>query len=431
MSGQDGAVWSWTAGDGAAKVTAMELPERGHVVYLRWREHNNWKKQSLKESCRTASGRLIQAVCDRAKAEARAKAQERAALLSAGPVPAVLTVGATTALVFSQSTGRWSRQTAHGREVARALALAVAHWGSEKSWQTLTRADWRSLWRWRLAQLRAAGHAGFRGAELVVQRRATVADWLVEEGHVLRIQAPEREWRLRLAEDFALAAGDTPEAHRPRHTVEEMRRILEAAQHGDPRFALLLTLGAELRLGQVVRCRRGDLHLEEGTLTVRGRGKKRGVTVQLTAGQREAVQEALTGYLRDLEAECPDYALFPAGQMPGGRKGAPRAVPDRHGQAKPVNRRWILAQFRQAEARAGVPHLEGRGAYGLRRAAVDGVKALGISREGLQAHGGWQDTQIPDRIYAEQEQRYAREEAAKLRAVLRGEVVPEPRLTGM
>ena len=116
-----------------------------------------------------------------------------------------------------------------------------------------------------------------------------------------------------------------------------------------------------------------------------------------------------------------DYPLFPAGQMPGGRSGHPKAVPERHGQAKPVGRRWILAEFCTAERRAGVPHVEGRAAYGLRRAAVDGVKALGISREGLQAHGGWQDTQIPDRIYAEQEQRYARAEAARLRAVLRAE----------
>jgi integrase len=424
----DNDVWSWSVGEGPAKVTAIELPERGHVVYLRWREHGNWKKQSLKESCRTAQGRLIQTVCDRAKAAARAKAHERAELVdgrvAAGPALAVLTVGATAALVFHPATGRWSRASAHGKEVWRAVTMASQHWGADRAWHTLARADWRSLWRWRLEQLRAAGHAGYRGAELVVQRLATVAEWLVEEGHVLRIQGPERDWRQRLAEDFALAAGDQPEPSRPRHTVDEMRRILEAAQAGDPRFALLLTLGAELRLGQVVRCRRGDLHLEEGTLTVRGRGKKRGVTVQLTDGQLAAARAALEGYLKPLEAACMDYPLFPAGQMPGGRSGHPKAVPERHGQAKPVGRRWILAEFRTAERLAGVPHVEGRAAYGLRRAAVDGVKALGISREGLQAHGGWQDTQIPDRIYAEQEQRYARAEAARLRAVLRAEATP-------
>lgn len=420
----DNDVWSWSVGEGAGKVTAIELPERGHVVYLRWREHGNWRKHSLKESCRTAQGRLIVAVCDRAKAAARAKAQERAELVDAGPVPAVLTMGATAALVFHPATGRWSRATAHGKEVWRALALATHHWGASQPWHTLTRADWRSLWRARLQQLRAQGHSGYRGAELVVQRLATAAEWLVEEGHVLRIQGPEREWRQRLAEDFALAAGEPPEPSRPRHTVEEMRHILEAAQAGDPRFALLLALGAELRLGQVVRCRRGDLHLEEGTLTVRGRGKKRGVTVQLTEGQLAAARAALEGYLKPLEAACMDYPLFPAGQMPGGRLGHPVAVPERHGVAKPVGRRWVLAQFRAAERRAGVPHLEGRAAYGLRRASVDGVKALGISREGLQAHGGWQDTQIPDRIYAEQEQRYARAEAARLRAVLRAEATP-------
>jgi len=415
--------WQWAVGAGAAKVAAIELPERGSVVYLRWREHGNWKKQSLHESCRTAQGRLIKAVCERAQAEARAKAVAREAELAAATqaVPTALTLGDTQDVVCDLATGRWSAATAHGREVQRALALGVAHWGAARAWGSLTRGDWRSLWRWRLAQLRASGHDGHRGTELVVQRLATVGEWLVEEGHVLRVQGPEREWRLRLAEDYATAAGDAPEAHRPRHTVEEMRRILEAARASDPRFALLLTLGAELRLGQVARCRRSDLHLEEGTLTVRGRGKKRGVVVALTAGQLAAAREALAGYLATVEAECADYPLFPAGQMPGGRSGHWRAVPERHGQASAIGRRWILAQFRAAERRAGVPHVAGRGAYGLRRAAVDAVKELGISREGLQAHGGWTDTQVPDKIYAEQAQVYARAEAARLRAVLRDE----------
>jgi hypothetical protein len=47
----------------------------------------------------------------------------------------------------------------------------------------------------------------------------------------------------------------------------------------------------------------------------------------------------------------------------------------------------------------------------VRRAAVDAAKAAGISREGLQAHGGWSDTQMPDRIYADQEASRARRSA--------------------
>ena len=403
-SGADGA-WRWAVGTGAAKVVALELVERGNGLYLRWREAGNWRKESLRECARTASGRLITAACDRAKAAARRKHRELMAALAAplpapDPLPVELTVADTLAVACDPRRGRWSLATAHGREVARSLALASAHWGQGQAWGSLTRADWRSLWRWRLEALRASGHGGFRGAELVVQRVATVADWLVE--------------------DYERLAGAPPEARRARHTLEELRRILEEAEGGDPRFALLLALGAELRLGQVVRCRRADLDLEAGTLRVRGRGRKGGVVVALTPGQQEAAARALGGYLAALERAGGDYPLFPAGQLRGGRSGAGRVL-ERHRAAGPVGRRWMLAQFRLAEARAGVAHVRGRAAYGVRRAAVDAVKALGISREGLAAHGGWTDTQVPDRIYAEQGAAYAREEAARLRAVLRGE----------
>ena len=70
---------------------------------------------------------------------------------------------------------------------------------------------------------------------------------------------------------------------------------------------------------------------------------------------------------------------------------------------------------------AGIASVPGRGAYGLRRAAVDAAKALGISREALKEHGGWADTQIPDRIYADQEAEFARDEARAVREQIRGE----------
>jgi len=372
---------------------------------------------------------LIEAACERAKTAARTKHAELEAADTAPPAPAAaLTLGMTYALLFHEERGRYSEQTGHGRDVARALAMAVEHWGEARAWASITRADWRSLWRYRLDQLRAEGHGGYRGAELVVQCVATVASWLVEEDHVPAIKQPEREWRQRLVEDYRLRAGTDPVPSRPRHTLEEMRRLLEAAEASDPRFALLLTLGAELRLGQVARCRRRDLDLAAGTLTVRGRGKKGGTIIQLTAGQRAAAQAALVGYLRALEEMSlapgtllPDYPLFPQGQLPGNRKGQPRTVPERHGFARSIGRRWILAQFALAEAKANIPHVPGRGAYGLRRVAVDAVLELRISREALRAHGGWSDTQVPDRIYATQEQTFAQAEAARLRAQYRGE----------
>ena len=39
----------------------------------------------------------------------------------------------------------------------------------------------------------------------------------------------------------------------------------------------------------------------------------------------------------------------------------------------------------------------------------------------LVAHGGWTDSQMPDRIYADQEADHARDEARDVRAKIRGE----------
>ena len=184
-----------------------------------------------------------------------------------------------------------------------------------------------------------------------------------------------------------------------------------------------MSLGAELRLGQVLRCRRADLSLEHATLTVRGKGHKKGTVVHLTAGQMRVVRHALTeGYLRVLERHCADYPLFPAGQLPGGRKMEdPVATIARHQTAPSLSRSVLDGWFHEAERLAEVTPVPGRAAYGLRRAAVDAVKAAGISREGLKEHGGWVDTQMPDRIYADQEAAYARDEARDVRAKIRGE----------
>ena len=107
--------------------------------------------------------------------------------------------------------------------------------------------------------------------------------------------------------------------------------------------------------------------------------------------------------------------------MPGGRSGKAVATVARHGSANAIDRSVIDGWFHDAERKAEVPVIKGRAAYGLRRAAVDAAKAAKISREGMQEHGGWVDNQMPDRIYADQEREYAREEARDVRAKIRGE----------
>lgn len=99
--------------------------------------------------------------------------------------------------------------------------------------------------------------------------------------------------------------------------------------------------------------------------------------------------------------------------------------PDVDATATAIQRRTIGEWFEQAEAKAGVTKQDGRGPYGVRRTFVDAGKALRISREGLTALGGWADPQMADRIYAEEEQRYAQREARDVRARIRGEPLRE------
>jgi integrase len=332
--------------------------------------------------------------------------------------------------VSDPRTGLYPVRTRHSREVACALVHAARIWGKELPWDVVDRARLRMLGRTRVDEIRAqSARAGYRGAEVVVQRVLTVASWLRDEGKIASDAClVPRRWKDDLRDYWRqVSKQSTPEPLRPRHTLKEMRKIIAAAPAVDPRLALLLAFGAELRLGQVRRCRRTDLSVEHKTLTVRGAGKKKGTVVMLTSGQWAAWERATTegGYLSRLERELPDYPLFPRGQLPGGRKGRGVAEPDRHGAADPIEDTAIRKWFRDAEDEAGVQHVNGRGAYGLRRIAVDAAKALGISREGLQAHGGWTDSQVPDSIYADQEMTYARAEAARIHAKIRGEVPPD------
>lgn len=205
-------------------------------------------------------------------------------------------------------------------------------------------------------------------------------------------------------------------------------------------------LGAELRGGQVIRARRSDLDLEVDTVKVRGRGRKRGTVVKLTRGQRGAVDRALAGYLAPLEGKALDYPLFPAGKLVGRkaiggdvvrtdaetasgvrRRGHQVIVTEplraqlAQSEAKPLNRSTLDGWFMEAEAIAGVAHVKGRSWYGLRRVFLDAATDEGLSREGLQEHGGWADNQVPDQIYRDKEREKARTEARDVRARNRGE----------
>lgn len=409
------------------------------MLYLQWSVATasgpKRRHESLGKAIRTADGKIVREVERWAKAQATAKNE---ALIrgdgEAAGADVPVTIREGIALVTDKEKGKYPHPSQHRTETVKALEFACTVWGGDRAWNTIRRADLRQLGRARITDLLSRKKVGLRGAELTVQRVLTVAQWLrdeelIDEGAAVGAKAWKDELR-----SFWLEASKKPELAapaRPRHTIDELRRILKAAWEVDPRFGLLLDIGAEQRLGQVARVHRSMIDDERRVVRVPTRGQKRGAVIKLTAGQRLRLDREMTvGYLAVLadahhRGAIKDYPLFPSGQMPGGRSGNPMATIERHATASPINRRTIVEMFALTEAKAEVEHVAGRGAYGLRRVAVDEAKRLGISRDALREHGGWADNQMPDSVYADQDADHFRDEARDVRASIRGEASDE------
>ncbi len=457
-------IWQESVGYVPFKVDVLEMPRRKRVLYLRWRLDNNWKYESLRRTLYDAKGkrlrgRALEDVKREAIDRAKVKHQE---LISGLPTNVVepqrqLAIGEAWDLVSNKEKGLYPVDSPHRREVKRALDDAIRIWGARKPWNAIDRDEITALGRRRIDELAKSprAKAGHRGAEVTIARVLTVATWLRDRGHINPAAAvPTSTWKDDLRTYWSQARGQAgaPPVHRPRYTLPEMRQLLAVSPQVDPRFKLLLELGAGLRLGQVVRSKRSHLDLDAGVLMVQGAGKKRAPRERLTAGQLMAAREALdSGYLHELETArvqgtIADYPLFPSGQLPGSKphlwraKGkrarvsrgpeTPTAEVDRHATAAPLTmgpvRKWVRKAEELAEPK--IANVKGRAGTGIRRIVVDEAKKRKISREGLMAIGGWSDSQVPDSIYADQERQYAELEARDVRASIRGEAPAEETL---
>jgi integrase len=424
--------WTYTVGLNPHRVTAFEDVKRGGVVTLRWHIGAGVTRKrmlrSLGFAVRGARGGIDRDLLARAIAAADAQY----AALVAGKVSATVVMTPTAPLTITQGwerakhpqTGKWNKDTAHRRDMDRAIKNAVKMWGPAFTWAEVDRGQIRKLWREELKRLRKGGHAGVRGAQLQLDLVLAIAEWLRDEQLIPSTAA--LRWKQMDAEFTADAGDHTPS--RPRYTVEEYRKLFAAAWQADERYGLLYDLGAEGRLGQVARAMRSHLDAEHGRLRVIGRGKKKGTVIVCTAAQKANVTRVLeTGYLAGLETAyragtIPDYPIFPGGHFARDKDTGRLVSRAEYANRAPVDRTAWRSWHEDAEKLAGIPHVKGRGPYGSRRAGVDGAKELKISREGLQSWGGWADSQTPDAIYADQEQEYARDEASEIRAKVRGEL---------
>jgi hypothetical protein len=406
--------WSWSIGERGNRVRVYERADKDDVLHLYFFEDGRQRQESLKRKLRTARGSIDRQVERWAREQCTAKhdilvARAMGIAPSALPPPTrqAMTVSEAIREVQDADRGLYPHDTPHRREVLAALEYAKNLWGGTRTWNTLGRDDLRQLGRRRIRELVRQGHKGVRGAEVTVSRVLAVAAWLRDEGKIHDTAClPPRRWKAELATFWKdeVRSPTNYKPARPRHTAHELRAIVDHSWHVDPRFGLMSELGFSLRLGQVRLSRRSDVDLLAGTFTVHGDGKKEGAVIQLNDLQLEALQKALGGYLRVLEATEADYHLFPGGRL---RKAVA------HADKGPCSRGVVAKWFKLAEKLAGVAHVRGRAAYGLRRQAVDGTEELKVSDRARQIAGGWKDIQTPNTIYADQQPKWALKEASE------------------
>lgn len=339
-------------------------------------------------------------------------------------------------LIIDPGLGKYPHPSPFRDEMVRALRFAAELWGAETPWEAIDESHWTMLLRRRCEQLIAKNCKAVRATEITVSRLVTVVGWLRDTKRISRDAGSwPRDWKKQITAHWkgVTKSDRDPQPDRLRYTLEEFQRILAAADF-DPRLDLLLRLAVGLRPGQVARARRSDLKLptstqdEYGTFTVHGAGKKGGGKVDLTRGQRAAVDQALTGdgYLARAEAAGGDYRLFPSGYVVGrvamlrgrGKNLSLAAGVDftRH-----VTTSWLRKNWRRAESRAGIEHVNGRCTYGQRRLTVDVGVAAGLKPSGIKGLGLWADADMPLNVYAEEANSAGRREARPVRALMLGE----------
>jgi len=301
-------------------------------------------------------------------------------------LPKLVTIGQTYSLISDKADGKYPHRSPFRDELRRTLRFAGTVWGADSSWDTISESHWIKLLQQRLEELLKKKTRAVRSTEITVSRLITAVGWLRKTKRIPRDAAQwPPQWKQVIRDHWKAVTGSKrdPTPFQPKHALDDVTRIREASDF-DPRLQLLMWFGAE-RLGQVARAKRSDLDLSDdagegyGTLAVHGHGTQNGGLVQLTAGQRAAVDRAIDhgGYLAEKERTYradnrEDYVLFPAGYIVGrvgftrGQSIA-RTLSKHVDYRKPVSGSWIRKSFRVAEKRAGIVHVTGRSAFGVRR----------------------------------------------------------------
>ena len=412
-------LWSTSVGERPFRVWVGERPQKDGDVYLRW-GRSNYAKAAVGK-IRDGRGRILKSRQAQALMEAQAKHEELRGGRGRRPAgPMNLADGVARAFSDTGCFPLDPKADRYTRETRKRVDEAVRHLGGGGVlWESVTPGMIRGIWR---KIYRAHDGAGLNKAEKVVTNFLTVANWLAGELPDQRFPRGPRHWRAELQAHWQKQGHET-EPRQPRHTEEEIGRLLEHRSEADPRLGLALDLAMGLRGGQFVRTLRSHCEQEAGVWRIAVpfvSKRKRAPVLTLSPREAEAFEAALAeGHLSELEAlhrsgEIDDYALFPQGKLRQGKA-------TRSGCTLPMEQSTLVSLLRDLEKAAGVESVPHRGWHGIRRGMADYYARL--LREGkitdpnlLDEVQGWvRGSTMRERVYRDQEDAALRSDASKLR----------------
>lgn len=379
--------WSKTVGDDSP-LTAIERTDRGGEIWTRrWdRERKKYvEKKYLFQPIRIKGE--IDAELENAAIAALIRRQKAIAADVAdksGP----LTLARAVQLFLHPTDGSYPSDSAWKGEVKSQLNHVVRILGGAFPVEQIRHQHYRKLWRTLAQEYRDNDQHGPRACEMICGSFRKMVTWLQQEELVeAGTGLPAPRWKAAMKEEWVEISGKPiPEPNRPRYSDEETIKLWKALHRADPRLAMMMEEGAELRLGQVRRAFRSNMfaydeRLEDGSVVhhaiggvnVIGRGKKRGGKVLFTPKQRAYVTEQMTtGYLSELErafqaGEISDYRLTPGEFLARGKAQIKNAMAEPSDRAL---RNW----WHDLEELAGVEHVKGRGWYGERRRRIQNIE---------------------------------------------------------
>lgn len=400
--------WRYTVGEVPVQLTAHERADRGNAIYTRiWdgKRYLPGEKKKLCGSIRDARSKIVPDM----EVAAQKLAIERQRAKVAGIDTATggpLTLSEGFRRLLHKREGKFAGGSTWRKDIDRVSKVIVLALGGDTLSRDIRHMHYRKLWRYIVAEhVRAnvAGKVRFgpRQAEIIVGALRSTMVWLQQEGHIeAGVGLPAPNWKQAMRSEWETETNrPLKSAKKPRYTVAENVKLWGAMPHADPRIATVAQIGAELRIGQVARSRRTDVHPHHGfrigAVEVHGRGKKRGAMVVLSMQERHALTRAmLRGHLAELErafraGEIEDYYLITGGRLRT-IDGVLRSPVERAGEA--WGRTGLRKGWRKLEQIADVEHVDGRLWYGLRRLSADLAEDVESDARVLNAQGGWTHT---------------------------------------